>query len=134
MPSTSKLNSADSTDSDKAENCRPTFYMATELLAAIDEQCATEGNKKRSPLVSELLQIALTSEIGQKLRSQAAESQHSLADELKRNLILFNAALPIEQIRSLAASSQRNPDQMIIHLILLGLQTYQQKRENLSEF
>jgi hypothetical protein len=133
MPkSKSKATSTDShaTDSSKGESCRPTFYMTADLLAAIDEQCATEGSKKRSPLVSEILQVVLTSETGQALRSQAIESQHSIAEELKRNLILFNTAIPIEQIRSLATSSQRNPDQMVIHLILLGLQTYQKQHEN----
>jgi hypothetical protein len=116
----------DAFDPDKG--CRPTFYMTAELLAAIDEQCATESNKKRSPFVSELLQVVLTSPIGQELRFQAAANQHTLAEELKRNLILFNSAIPIEQIRSLAASSHRNPDQMVVHLILLGLQTYSSGR------
>lgn len=81
-------------------------------------------------MVSEILQVVLTSETGQALRLQALENQHSLAEELKRNLILFNTAIPIEQIRSLATSSQRNPDQMVIHLILLGLQAYQQQHKN----
>lgn len=133
MPqSKSKATSTDSRESDpsKGESCRPTFYMSADLLAAIDEQCSTEGSKKRSPLISEILQIVLTSETGQALRLQALENQHSLAEELKRNLILFNTAIPIEQIRSLATSSQRNPDQMVIHLILLGLQTYQQQHKN----
>ncbi len=133
MPqSKSKATSTDSHESDpsKGESCRPTFYMTADLLAAIDEQCATEGSKKRSPLVSEILQVVLTSETGQALRLQALESQHSLAEELKRNLILFNTAIPIEQIRSLATSSQRNPDQMVIHLILLGLQAYRRQHKN----
>jgi metal-responsive CopG/Arc/MetJ family transcriptional regulator len=124
-PANSKSASTDSApEPDKA--CRPTFYMTAELLAAIDEQCATEGNKKRSPLVSEILQVVLTSPIGQALRSQAEANQHSVTEELKRNLILFNPAIPMEQIRALAATSHRNPDQMIVHLILLGLQAYEQ--------
>ncbi|MGG6268829.1 hypothetical protein ACQ4M3_35840 [Leptolyngbya sp. AN03gr2] len=121
-----KSKSASTAPPDPDQACRPTFYITAELLAAIDEQCATEGNKKRSPLVSEILQVVLTSKLGQELRSQAIASQHSLAEELKRNLILFNPAVPSEQIRSLAIASQRNPDQMVIHLILLGLQAYQQ--------
>jgi predicted glycosyltransferase len=129
-PAKSKSASTDPPDPD--QGCRPTIYMTAELLAAIDEQCATEGNKKRSPLVSEILQVALTSELGQELRSQATASQHSLAEELKRNLILFNPAVPLEQIRSLATSSQRNPDQMVIHLILLGLQAYRQGSDGRS--
>lgn len=130
-PQSTSKHSRSTSEPSKVESCRPTFYMTTELLTAIDEQCATEGNKKRSPLLSEILQVALTSEIGQSLRVQALENQHSLAEELKRNLILFNPAIPIEQIRSLAAQSQRHPDQMVIHLILLGLHTYQQQQEHL---
>lgn len=125
MPPVNSKSAATDSSPEPDKGCRPTFYMSAELLAAIDEQCAAEGNKKRSPLLSEILQVVLTSEMGQELRSQAATNQHSLAEELKRNLILFNPAIPLEQIRSLAASSHRHPDQMLIHLILLGLQTYQ---------
>jgi hypothetical protein len=79
--------------------CRPTFYMSTDLLAAIEEQCAAE-DKKRSPFVAEVLEFLLTSPVGEQLRET-------------------------ERIIELAEASQRHPDQMLVRLILLGLRVYE---------
>lgn len=105
--------------------CRPTFYMSADLLAAIEEQCAIEGDKKRSPFLAELLTLLLTSDIGQQLREQARANRRSLAHELECNLILFSEHIPTDRIRELARASQRHPDQMLIRLVLLGLRVYE---------
>ncbi|NET34890.1 MAG: hypothetical protein F6K19_23180 [Cyanothece sp. SIO1E1] len=106
-------------------SCRPTFYMSTELLAAIEAQCAAEGDKKRSPFVAELLALLLTSPIGEQLRASAQKHRRSLVHELECNLVLFNEHIPTERIRELAAASQRHPDQMLVRLVLLGLRVYE---------
>lgn len=105
--------------------CRPTFYMSTELLDAINEQCATEGSKKRSPFLAELLELLLTSPIGQELRGNAQKNHRDLVHELEANLLLFNEHIPTERIKELADASQRNPDQMMARLVLLGLRVYE---------
>ena len=48
-----------------------------------------------------------------------------LVHELEANLILFNEHLPTERIAELAEASQRNPDQMLVRLVLLGLRVYE---------
>jgi hypothetical protein len=99
--------------------------MSAELLAAMEDQCAIEGDRKRSPFLAELLNLLLTSEIGQELRKQAQENRRTLAHELECNLILFSEHLPTDRIRELAKASQRNPDQMLVRLVLLGLRVYE---------
>lgn len=113
----------------KAENdlegaCRPTFYMSTELLNAIEQQSGAE-DKKRSPFVAELLEFLLTSPTGEQLCDYAENHRRSLVNELEHQLILFNEQIPAQRIAELAAASQRNPDQMLIRLVLLGLRVYE---------
>lgn len=103
--------------------CRPTFYMSTELLEAIDQQCAQDG-KKRSPFLAELMEQLLTSPIGEQLRANAKQNRRSLAHELEANLVLFNEHIPAAEIEELAKASQRNTDQMLVRLVLLGLRVY----------
>lgn len=105
--------------------CRPTLYMSAELLAAIEAQCEVEGNRKRSPFVAEILELLLASDIGQHLRASAQTHQRSLLSELQANLILFNPHIPTERVVELAEKSQRHPDQMLVRLVLLGLQIYE---------
>ncbi|MEO1387900.1 MAG: hypothetical protein AAFV85_11070 [Cyanobacteria bacterium J06634_6] len=97
--------------------------MSTELLAAIDEQCAQDG-KKRSPFLAELMEQLLTSPEGKQLRANAEQNRRSLAHELEANLVLFNEHVPTAEIEELAEASQRNPDQMLVRLLLLGLRVY----------
>jgi hypothetical protein len=104
--------------------CRPTFYMTLELLAAIEQQCTAE-DKKRSPFVAEVLEFLLTSPTGEQLRDYAEKHRRSLVHELEQHLILFNEHIPTERITELAAASQRNPDQMLVRLVLLGLRVYE---------
>jgi hypothetical protein len=104
--------------------CRPTFYMSTELLAAIEAQCAVE-DKKRSPFVAEVLEFLLTSPIGEQLRENAQKHRRSLVHELESNLVLFDEHIPTARIVELAEASQRHPDQMLVRLILLGLRVYE---------
>lgn len=115
-----KLKKGESADS----GCRPTFYMSTELLAEIDAQCAADGGKKRSPFLAELMELLLASPIGEQLRENAAKNKRSLAHELEANLVLFNEHIPTSEIAELASASQRNPDQMLVRLVLLGLRVY----------
>lgn len=105
--------------------CRPTFYMSAELLAAIEAQCATEGSKKRSPFLAEIMELLLTSPTGQQLRESAQKHRRPLVHELEANLILFNEHIPTERIAELAEASQRHPDQMLVRLVLLGLRVYE---------
>lgn len=103
--------------------CRPTFYMSTELLALIDDQCAQDG-KKRSPFLAELMELLLATSMGEQLRENAKKNRRSLAHELEANLVLFNEHIPTSEIVELAEASQRNPDQMLVRLLLIGLQVY----------
>ena len=103
--------------------CRPTFYMSTELLATIDEQCEQDG-KKRSPFLAEFMELLLTDPVGEQLRANAKKNRRGLANELEANLVLFNEHIPTAGIAELAEASQRNPDQMLVRLILLGLRVY----------
>lgn len=109
---------------DESAASRPTFYMTTELLNAIEQQSSAE-DKKRSPFVAELLEFLLTSPTGEQLRDSAAKHRRSLVDELEHQLILFSEQIPAERIAELAAASQRHPDQMLIRLVLLGLRVYE---------
>ncbi|MEM9088673.1 MAG: hypothetical protein AAGC93_08005 [Cyanobacteria bacterium P01_F01_bin.53] len=104
--------------------CRPTFYMSTELLTAIETQCEQEGGKKRSPFLAELLELLLTSPAGEQLRTNAEKNRRSLVHELEANLVLFNEHIPTTEIAELAEASQRNVDQMLVRLVLLGLRVY----------
>jgi hypothetical protein len=113
--------------------CRPTFYMSTELLAAIDAQCAQEGGKKRSPFLAELMELLLTSPMGEQMRENAAKHKRSLAHELEANLVLFNEHIPTAEIAELAEASQRNPDQMLVRLLLLGLRVYRNSLARMEE-
>ena len=103
--------------------CRPTFYMSTELLAAIDKQCDEDG-KKRSPFLAEFMELLLTSPMGEQLRKNAEKNHRSLAHELEANLVLFSDHIPRAEIEELAEASQRNADQMLVRLVLLGLRVY----------
>jgi hypothetical protein len=62
--------------------------MSAELLAAIEEQCETEGNKKRSPFLAEIMELLLLSPAGQELRASAKHHRRPLLHELEANLIL----------------------------------------------
>ncbi|MFQ4136808.1 hypothetical protein PGN35_010855 [Nodosilinea sp. PGN35] len=99
--------------------------MSAELLTAIEAQCEVEGGRKRSPFIAEILELLLTSDIGQHLRASAQAQQRSLLSELQANLILFNPYIPTDRIVELATKSQRYPDQMLVRLVLLGLQLYE---------
>ena len=119
-----KLSRTSGQDNASEVASRPTFYMNADLLEALEDQCAAEGNKKRSPFLSELLMVLLTSPMGQHLRENAQKHRRSLAHELECNLILFNEHIPTEEIEELAQASQRLPDQMLVRLALLGLRVY----------
>ena len=75
------------------------------------------------------LLVPLSAPVGQKLQENAKKNRRSLHQELESNLVLFNEQIPTEEISRLAETSQRNPDQMLIHLVLLGLQVYREKEE-----
>ena len=123
-PSQSSAPQPESEDSVEG-GTRPTFYMSPELLAAINQQCIVESDKKRSPFVAEILSLLLMSPTGQKLKEHARKSHRSLLHELESNLVLFHEQIPTERIIELAEASQRNPDQMMVRLVLLGLRVYE---------
>jgi hypothetical protein len=129
-----KSKDGDSKEGKPADSgCRPTFYMSTELLAAIDAQCGQEGGKKRSPFLAELMELLLTSPMGEQIRENAVKNKRSLAHELEANLVLFNEHIPTAEIAELAEASQRNPDQMLVRLILLGLRVYRNSIARMEE-
>jgi hypothetical protein len=126
MTSSSQDPSQPSGQNESSEGgCRPTFYMSSELLSAIEAQCATEGNKKRSPFLAEIMELLLLNPMGEQLRASAQKHRRPLVHELEANLISFNEHLPTERIAELAEASQRNPDQMLVRLVLLGLRVYE---------
>lgn len=106
---------------------RPTFYMTSALLQAIERQ-AEQENASRSRFVTSLLTLLLLSPLGEQLQANATHNCRTLAQELEQALILFKQQLPQEQIDELARSGLRSPSQMLIYLVFLGLQAYQQGR------
>lgn len=104
---------------------RPTFYMSDELLRAIEIQ-AQQERASRSGFVVSLLSFLLLSPIGQQLQENARNNNRILAQELEQSLALFQEQLPLDEINQLAAVSQRSSTQMLIYLVLLGLQVYQE--------
>ncbi|BAY91349.1 MULTISPECIES: hypothetical protein [unclassified Tolypothrix] len=107
---------------------RPTFYMKEELLNKVADQAREEGNTM-SRFVVELLNLLLLSPLGQELQESARRNRRTLIQELRNNLILFNEQISSDEIRQLAQESQRNSDQMLIYLVLLGLQIYKDRLE-----
>ena len=106
---------------------RPTFYMTSALLQAIEAQ-AEQENTSRFRFVTSLLTLLLLSPLGDQLQANARQNYRTLAQELEQALVLFEQQLPQEQIDELAHSSQRYSSQMLVYLVLLGLQAYQQGR------
>jgi hypothetical protein len=111
--------------------CRTTLFMTTNLLEAIDAQCAVE-DKKRSPFVAEILELILMSPTGIGLCENAAKNERSLVNELRQNLLLFNDRMPTEMIQQLADESQRYPDQMLLRLALIGLKIYERSMARMN--
>jgi hypothetical protein len=107
---------------------RLTLYMSEELYNQVINQ-SKENETTKSRLIVDLLNLFLMSPVGQKLQENAKKNRRSLHQELESNLVLFNEQIPTEEISRLAEISQRNPDQMLIHLVLLGLQVYREKEE-----
>ena len=70
------------------------------------------------------MELLLTSPAGEALRANAQKNRRSLAHELEANLVLINEHIPADEIVELAAASQRNADQMLVRLVLLGLRVY----------
>jgi hypothetical protein len=107
---------------------RLTLYMSEKLYNQVINQ-SKENETTKSRLIVDLLNLFLMSPVGQKLQENAKKNRRSLHQELESNLVLFNEQIPTEEISRLAETSQRNPDQMLIHLVLLGLQVYREKEE-----
>ncbi len=104
---------------------RPTFYMSDELLRAIEVQ-AQQERASRSSFVTGLLSFLLLSPTGRQLLKNAYYGKRTIAQELEQFLVLLQEQLPLEEINQLAVASQRSLPQMLIYLVLLGLQTHQQ--------
>jgi hypothetical protein len=101
--------------------------MTTNLLESIDARCAAE-DKERSLFVAEILELVLMSQTGTGLCKSAAQHERSLVNELEENLPLFNSRIPndtIDSIKDLAEASRRSLDEMLIHVILMGLKVYE---------
>jgi UPF0716 family protein affecting phage T7 exclusion len=103
--------------------------MSDELLKAIHAQARKE-RASRSGFVTGLLGFLLLSPVGQQLQENASRNNRTLAQELGQTLALFQEKLPLKQISQLAAASQRSQTQMLIYLVLLGLQVYERDRLN----
>lgn len=112
---------------------RPTFYMSDKLLKEIHAQAQKE-RASRSGFVTTLLSFLLLSPTGQQLQENASHNNRTLAQELEQSLALFREQLPMKQINKIAIASQRSQTQMLIYLVLLGLQVYETDRLNLEAY
>ncbi|MBE9046999.1 hypothetical protein IQ255_21785 [Pleurocapsales cyanobacterium LEGE 10410] len=107
--------------------------MTNELFQAIESQ-ARQERTSRSRLVTSLLSFLLLSPIGQQLQENARQNNRTLAQELEQTVVILKQQLPHELISELASASQRSPANMIIYLVLLGLEVYLQgERINQTE-
>ena len=104
---------------------RPTFYMSSVLLKAIETRSKQE-HTSRSGFVASILTFLLLSPIGQQLQENARVNNLTLAQELEKTLALFEQQLIQKQVSQLAVTCQRSSDQMLIYLALLGLRVYQE--------
>lgn len=100
------------------------------LLTPSGKQLVANAEAHQQTLAQELERSLILFEdqfpvLGQKLQENAERDRQTLAQELIRNLRVIEDQLPIEEIDQLARDSRRNLVQMMIHLLLIGLQTYQ---------
>ena len=98
------------------------FTCPRNCLSAIEAQCDTEGDKKRSPFLAEIMEIAATqSHGGANSEPSAKKHRRPLVHELEANLILFNEHLPTERICGISGgqSTQPRPDAWCV-LFCLG--------------
>ncbi len=104
------------------DTSRPSFYMTNSLLEELDAQAAAE-NTNRSALVTEIITLALTSDLGKELRKSAKTNQRNLGQEIRYVL----AKLPLEEIMKLADEEKRETAiELLVELISLGLEKYKQ--------
>lgn len=101
--------------------------LNTLLSVPIKQKLQEHAKRNQRTFVQELAEILdqlLVSKLGQKLQESAEQNQRSLTQELSRNLIGFREEIPVEQIEKLAQVTQRITDEMLIHLMLIGLRVY----------
>lgn len=82
-------------------------------------------------LIAELVHLLLSEPIGKRLQENILRHRRTLGQEVERNLILFREQIPTDEIINLAGATQRTPDEMLIRLVLLGLEEY--KKRGLAE-
>ncbi len=90
-------------------------------------QLAEASGRTPSQIMAELVRTLLGSSLSQKIQDSAERNRRSFAQEVEQNLILFREHIPQQEIIKLAEDTQRRPDDMIIRLVLIGLEYYREK-------
>lgn len=78
-------------------------------------------------MIADLTKALLSEPLIGQLQEKAAQNRRTLGQEVERNLILFREQIPLTEITDLAKATQRSPDEMLIRLILVGLEVYKQR-------
>lgn len=77
-------------------------------------------------LINNMLHLLLMTPAGIQMRWQALQNQHTLLEEVEKQVMFSQSDFPIARISELARDSQRTPVQMLDYLTLLGLKVYEQ--------
>lgn len=102
---------------------RVSIPFERETLAALDRR-VTLDHTNRSAFVAMAMDLLFTSESGQELERWADERGVTLLQQLE-DVLQFLTVLDYDKIARYAEQSQRNPDQMLNYLLLLGLKVYE---------
>lgn len=107
----------------------------TQVQEALPSQAlahlASAAYRTPDQLIAELVHLLLSEPIGQRLQDNIILNRRTFGQEVERNLILFREQIPTDEIINLAQATQRTPDEMLIRLVLLGLEEY--KKRGLAE-
>lgn len=99
------------------------------------EQSQQVWGEATSPaqLIADLTNALLSEPLLGQLQEKAAQNRRTLGQEVERNLILFREQIPLTEITDLAKATQRTPDEMLIRLMLVGLEVYKQREQASQE-
>lgn len=102
---------------------RVSIPLEVSTLEAIDARALHEYSN-RSALIAQLMQVLLDSPHAPGLAHRADQQGLTLAESLQSSLAMLDK-LDFDKISLYAEQSQRNPDQMLIYLVILGLRVYE---------
>lgn len=110
---------------------RVSIPFERETLAAIDRQVLRDRTN-RSAFVARAMDLLFTTEAGEELQRWADERDVTLLQQLD-DVLQFLTVLDYDKIATYAEQSQRNPDQMLNYLLMLGLRVYERLARNAEE-